>query len=227
MAKYLAEVCRMDKFFDGFEVRYVPRLENHDTDHLAWIASSRAPTPLDAIIEKLSKPSVRSIEEDTKAAKVDLMVIDEQEQEPTYDWMNPIMMFLENQPPSDDNAKVERIARKSNMYHQIDEILFRRGANDMMMKCISREESIHLLQDIHNGVCELHSSWCSIISKAFRHDFYWPTAKDDATEIVTKCKDSSSSRSKQRSMQILFDLLISLGLSQFRESLLWVSCLGH
>jgi hypothetical protein len=44
MAEYLAEVHRMKKFFDGFEVRYVPRLENHDEDHLAWIASSRAPT---------------------------------------------------------------------------------------------------------------------------------------------------------------------------------------
>jgi ribonuclease HI len=45
MAEYLAEVCMIDKFFDGFEVRYVPRLNNCDADHLAWIASSRAPTP--------------------------------------------------------------------------------------------------------------------------------------------------------------------------------------
>jgi hypothetical protein len=35
MAKYLAELCRMQKFFDGFEVRYVPRLANRDADHLA------------------------------------------------------------------------------------------------------------------------------------------------------------------------------------------------
>jgi ribonuclease HI len=45
MAEYLAEVRRIEKFFDGFEVRYVPRLNNRDADHLAWIASSRAPTP--------------------------------------------------------------------------------------------------------------------------------------------------------------------------------------
>jgi hypothetical protein len=62
--------------------------------------------------------------------------------------MSPIKMFLDNQSPSDDNAKVERIARKSKMYHLIDGILYRRGANDMMMKCISREEGIQLLQDI-------------------------------------------------------------------------------
>jgi hypothetical protein len=50
-----------------------------------------------------------------------------------------------DQLPSDDNVKVEHIVCKSNMYHLIDGILFRRGANGMMMKCISREESIQLL----------------------------------------------------------------------------------
>jgi hypothetical protein len=123
MVKYLAEVRRMEKFFD-VEVRYVPRLDNHDTDHLAWIASSRAPTTSDIIIEKLSKPSIKSAESTSEAIRQDLMVINEPEQEPAYDWMNPIKMFLENHPPSDDNTKVERIAFNSKQYHLIDGILF-------------------------------------------------------------------------------------------------------
>jgi hypothetical protein len=79
MTEYLAEVRSMEKFFDEFEIRYVPRLDNRDADHLAWIASSRAPTLLDVIINKLTKPSVRPIEEAIDAAKLDLMVIDEPE----------------------------------------------------------------------------------------------------------------------------------------------------
>jgi hypothetical protein len=59
IARYLAEVRRIEKFFDGFEVRYVPRLDNHDAYHLAWITSSRAPTPPDIIVKRLSKPSVK------------------------------------------------------------------------------------------------------------------------------------------------------------------------
>jgi hypothetical protein len=35
MTEYLAEVRMMEKFFDGFEVRYVPRLDNRDANHLA------------------------------------------------------------------------------------------------------------------------------------------------------------------------------------------------
>jgi hypothetical protein len=125
IAEYLAEVRRMAKFFDGFEVWYVPQLYNRDADHLAWIASSRAPNPLDIIIEKLTKASVRLAEEDIGTTKPDLMVIDEPKQGLPYDWMSPIKMFLDNQTPSDDNAKVERIARKSKMYHLIDGILYR------------------------------------------------------------------------------------------------------
>jgi hypothetical protein len=72
--------------------------------------------------------------------------------------MSPIKMFLDNQPALDDNAEVERITCKSKMYHLIDGVLYRRGANGMMMKCISREEGIQLLQDIHSGVCGSHTT---------------------------------------------------------------------
>jgi hypothetical protein len=96
MVEYLAEVSRMEKFFDKFKVCYVPRLDNRDANHLAWIASSRAPTAKDIIIEKLTKPSVRPTEESIDAAKPDMMVIDESDQGLAYDWMSPIKMFLDN-----------------------------------------------------------------------------------------------------------------------------------
>jgi hypothetical protein len=155
MTEYLAEVRRMEKFFDGFEVRYVPRLDNRDVDHLAWIASSRVPIPSDIIIEKLTKPSIKVVE---TLREMDLMIIDGAEQQPEIDWMSPIKVYLDNQPISDDNAEIERIARKSKMYHLIDGLLYRQGTNDMMMKCISKVEGSQLLWDIHSRVCGVHSS---------------------------------------------------------------------
>jgi RecA-family ATPase len=77
MDDYLAKVRRMEKFFDDFEVRYVPRLDNHDVDHLACISSSRAPIPSDVIIEKLIKSSIKSVE---RLREMDLMIIDGAEQ---------------------------------------------------------------------------------------------------------------------------------------------------
>jgi hypothetical protein len=124
MTEYLAGVRRMEKFFNGFEVRCVLRLDNRDADHIAWIASSRAPTPLDVIIENLAKTLVRPAEEAIDTAKPDLMIINETDQGLACDWMSPIKMFLNNQPPSDDNAEVDHIMHKSKMYHLIDGILY-------------------------------------------------------------------------------------------------------
>jgi hypothetical protein len=58
------------------------------------------------------------------------------------------------------------------MYHLFDRVLYRQGANGMIMEFISREEGIELLEDIHKGVCGSHLSWRSIVWKAFRYGFY-------------------------------------------------------
>jgi hypothetical protein len=80
------------------------------------------PTPLDIIIEKLTKPSVKVVE---TLKETDLMIIDGAEQQSEIDWMSPIKAYLDNQPISNDDAEIERIARKSRMYHLIDGVLYR------------------------------------------------------------------------------------------------------
>jgi hypothetical protein len=142
MAEYLAEVRRMEKVFYGFKVRYVPRLDYQDADHLAWIAFSRALIPSNVIIEKFTKPSVKVVE---SLRGADLMIIDGAEQQPEIFWLSTIKVYLDNQPISDDNAEIERIARKSRIYHLIDGVLYRQGASDMMMRCIFKEEGSQLL----------------------------------------------------------------------------------
>jgi hypothetical protein len=142
MVGYLAEVHRMEKFFVGFEVRYVPHLDNCDADHLTWIASSRLPTPPDVIVQRLSKPSVKPEESTSEEVGANLMVINEPTQQAAYDRMSPIRAYLNNQPPSDDNTEVEHIVRKFGMYRLIDGVLYRQGTNRVMMRCISREEGI-------------------------------------------------------------------------------------
>ena len=58
MAEYLAEVRKLEKFLDGFEVRYIPQLDNKDMDHMACIVSSRSPIPKDVKLERLASPSI-------------------------------------------------------------------------------------------------------------------------------------------------------------------------
>jgi hypothetical protein len=95
-------------------------LDNRDADHLAWIASSRASTLPDVILERPVKPSVKETE---SSKDTYFMVIDGPDQQSGCDWMSQIRSYLENHPLADDNAEIERIARKSRMYHLIVGVL--------------------------------------------------------------------------------------------------------
>jgi hypothetical protein len=52
------------------------------------------------------------------------------------------------------------------------------------MKCISQVDGIEILREIHEGECGHHAAARSLVAKAFRHGFYWPTTKADADRIV-------------------------------------------
>jgi hypothetical protein len=54
-------------------------------------------------------------------------------------------------------------------------------------KCIEPEEGIELLREIHQGECGHHASSRALVAKAFRHGFYWPTAKQNAEQLVKQC----------------------------------------
>jgi hypothetical protein len=56
------------------------------------------------------------------------------------------------------------------------------------MKCVPREGGKGILEEIHKGVCGNHASSRTLVSKAFRRAFYWPTALGDAEELVRRCQ---------------------------------------
>jgi hypothetical protein len=88
----------------------------------------------------------------------------------------------------EDQALAERIVRMAKRYTVVEGDLYCRGANGILMQCITREEGCDLLAEIHGGECESHSSSRTLVGKAFRHGFYWPTALQDAAELVRSCR---------------------------------------
>jgi hypothetical protein len=44
------------------------------------------------------------------------------------------------------------------------------------------------LEEIHKGICGNHASSRTLVSKAFRQAFYWPTALGNAEELVRRCQ---------------------------------------
>jgi hypothetical protein len=91
-------------------------------------------------------------------------------------WISEIQDYLKENILPEDHVFAECIVRLAKRYTVVEEDLYRRGTNGILMWCITQEEGHELLMEIHGGECESHSSSRTLVSKAFRHDFYWPTA---------------------------------------------------
>jgi hypothetical protein len=56
------------------------------------------------------------------------------------------------------------------------------------MKCITPDEEYAMLQDIHSGICGSHAGARSLVGKAYKQGFYWPTTVSDANSLVRRCE---------------------------------------
>jgi hypothetical protein len=56
------------------------------------------------------------------------------------------------------------------------------------MRCILRDQGRELLQEIHAGTCGHHVDPRTLVGKAFRQGFYWPTEVTDSKDIVRLCE---------------------------------------
>jgi hypothetical protein len=88
----------------------------------------------------------------------------------------------------DDMTSTDRIAHLAKRYTLVEGHLYRRGANGVLLRCITREEGCELLTEVHGGECGNHASSRTLVSKAFQPGFYWPTALQDTVELVKTCK---------------------------------------
>ena len=78
---------------------------------------------------------------------------------------------------------------RSKQYLLVDGKLWRKNAKEeILMKCITQEDGEHLLDQIHSGSCGNHAASRTLVGKAFRAGFYWPSAVSDAEKLVRHCE---------------------------------------
>ena len=88
-----------------------------------------------------------------------------------------------------NNTETERLIHRIKHYVLVDGRLMRKNAKvELLQKCISQKEGVKILQEIHAGSCGNHTTSRSLVGKAFRASFYWPTAISDAENLVRRCE---------------------------------------
>ena len=105
----------------------------------------------------------------------------------TPDWVLPYLAYLARGELPTDEVLARQIVRRSKSMVIINGELYKRSASGVFQRCVSSEEGCIILNDIHSGDCGHHAGSRSLVSKAFRHGFFWLTAHADAEEIVRRC----------------------------------------
>ncbi|XP_020152401.1 uncharacterized protein [Aegilops tauschii subsp. strangulata] len=103
-------------------------------------------------------------------------------------WTEEFKAYLLQGTLPEKEEDAEHVARQDIAYCIQDGELYRRRPNDVSLWCISKEQGCELLVDLHGGDCGHHSSSRTLMGKAFRSGLYWPTALNDATELVRSCE---------------------------------------
>jgi hypothetical protein len=101
------------------------------------------------------------------------------------DWREPFINFIKDQKLtvgiSERSAAVARIMRRSKGFVLVNNKLYKHGARPgVLMKCVIGEDGYDILPKIHDGSYGNHTSSKTLVGKAYRAGFYWPTVVSDA-----------------------------------------------
>jgi hypothetical protein len=198
LAAYLLHAHKLEKNFEVLDLQHIPHVENAVADDLSTKASTFAPVPNGVLERRLRQPTAWAANPseggETNTSKLAVPVVllpwspprvvgvtgdsvhpgaqDPKAQAGPNTWITEIWTYLKDNILPDDMTSANRIARLAKRYTLIEGDLYRRGANGVLMRCITREEGCELLAEVHGGECGNHVSSHTLVGKAFRHGFY-------------------------------------------------------
>ncbi|GKB99156.1 reverse transcriptase domain-containing protein [Tanacetum coccineum] len=85
--------------------------------------------------------------------------------------------------------KARAIKIKARQYVIIGGVLYRKSFLKPWLRCVGPLQAEYVVREIHEGSCSMHSGPRSIVAKAIRSGYYWPTMHKDARNIIRKCDD--------------------------------------
>ena len=84
------------------------------------------------------------------------------------DWRKQFIKYFTSIDVPADKTKTECLIRRSKHYVLVDRNLMRKSVKKgILQKCITQEEGVKLLLEIHSGSCGNHAAFKKLVSKAF------------------------------------------------------------
>jgi hypothetical protein len=84
-------------------------------------------------------------------------------------------------------GKDHRIRQQLLKYMLLDDELYRRPIDDVLLKCLSEEQAKVAMGEVHEGMCGTHRSAHKMKWVLKRACFYWPTMVEDCIKYFKGC----------------------------------------
>ncbi|KAK1631039.1 hypothetical protein QYE76_005354 [Lolium multiflorum] len=163
MAAYRDEVDEIAKCFLGYEVKYIRRDDN--TRQACYPSSDPAGSKSRRhFLEHLRIPSVKGANPENPEVAVsparEVMAI-------IPAWTQPFLDYLIDQKLPEDEVLARQIVRRARSYTIVDGQLYKRSAAGVFLKCVSNQDGIEILREIHAGDCGHHAAPDRSLQKLF------------------------------------------------------------
>ncbi|GJS46774.1 reverse transcriptase domain-containing protein [Tanacetum coccineum] len=190
MVKYLEKVKSLVSGFAKFSIIQVPQSKNKKADALSKIAStSFAHLSKHVLVEILKEKSIQEEEVAT--------VIEEKE----TTWMTPITEYLKDGTLPGVRKEASKLRIKARQYELLEGVLYKRSFLKSWLRCVGPFQAKYVIREIHEGSCSMHAGPRSVVAKAMRLGYYWPTMHRDAREMIRTCNDCQIHRPVPRNPQ--------------------------
>nr|GEU38297.1 reverse transcriptase domain-containing protein [Tanacetum cinerariifolium] len=103
-------------------------------------------------------------------------------------WMTQLVDYLKGVLP-EDKKEARKLRLKAHQYELMEGVLYKRSFLTSWLRCVGPLQAEYVMRGIHKGSCSMHTGPRSIVAKAIRLGYYWPTMHKDARDMIRKCSD--------------------------------------
>ncbi|GKB07677.1 reverse transcriptase domain-containing protein [Tanacetum coccineum] len=101
----------------------------------------------------------------------------------------------------DDRKEASKLSIKARQYELMEGTLYRRSFLKPWLRCLKPLQASYVIREIHEGSCSMHAGPWSVVAKAMRLGYYWPTMHQDARDMIRVCNDYQVHRPVPRNPQ--------------------------
>ena len=104
-------------------------------------------------------------------------------------WYFDILQYVKSQQyPKQASKNDKRTLRRLAMSFLLDgEVLYKKGRDQMLLRCVNATEARKILKEIHEGICGTHANGHRMARQIMRAGYYWMTLENDCINFARKC----------------------------------------